>query len=116
MTKINNIITDETGSVYTDAAIWCNENNAMLEEIEAKEGRRRFKIVPVPEPAEEEKQKQIRFVRNQYLADTDKYMIADFPVTDEEREKYKAYRSYLRDYTKIDGWFEKVPLPFDDWK
>ena len=115
MTKINDIITDETGSVYTDAAVWCNENNAMLEEIEAKDGIRRFKIIPVPELTEEEKQKQVRFVRNQYLAETDKFMIADFPITEEERTQYRAYRQYLRDYTKTEDWFNAAPSKFDEF-
>ena len=114
--KINDIITDETGSVYAETAIWCKENNAMLEEIESKEGRRRFKIVSVPEPTAAEKQEQVRLIRNKYLADTDKYMISDFPITEEERTQYRAYRKYLRDYTKTDGWFEKAPAMFEKWK
>lgn len=34
MTKIYDIITDEDASLYTTSAEWCNNNNAMIEEIE----------------------------------------------------------------------------------
>ena len=63
-----------------------------------------------------EKEAEVRAIRNQYLADTDKYMIADFPITDEQREEYKAYRQYLRDYTKLDSWYEKVPITFEEFE
>lgn len=64
----------------------------------------------------EEKQARVREVRNQYLADTDLYMIADFPITEELRNQYKAYRQYLRDYTLGENWWEENPLTFEDWK
>lgn len=64
----------------------------------------------------EEKKAEVRAVRNQYLADTDKYMIPDFPITEEEREEYKAYRVYLRDYTKTENWYESNPQAFEEWK
>ena len=44
--KIGDIVTEEE---YTDAAIWCRENNATLEEIEPEGETRRFKIVEIPE-------------------------------------------------------------------
>ena len=64
----------------------------------------------------EEKQARVREVRNQYLADTDLYMIADFPITEEQRNQYKAYRQYLRDYTTSENWWEENPLGFEDWQ
>lgn len=75
MTKINDIITSEDGKLYAETAIWCNENNAMLEEIEAKDGVRRFKVVPVPAPTEEE-QNALRIAELQnYLNATDWYAV-----------------------------------------
>ena len=60
---------------------------------------------------------QVRSVRNQYLEQTDKYMIADYPITDDERELYKQYRVYLRDYPEIsETWHEVNPKSFDEWK
>lgn len=64
----------------------------------------------------EQKQAAVRAVRNQYLSDTDKYMIVDYPITDKQREEYKAYRQYLRDYTEKENWYEIEPMKFDEWK
>lgn len=38
-----------------------------------------------------------RAERDNLLAQTDKFVLSDFPITDEKREQYKAYRQYLRD-------------------
>lgn len=84
------------------------------ESSEAWDGRLYVKGY-APEKPQEIKEKQIRFVRNQYLADTDKFMIADFPITEKERTQYRDYRQYLRDYTKTEGWFEKEPETFEEW-
>ena len=56
-------MTFEIGQVFEgeyapEVAMWCNENRAYIEEIEAIEGVRQFKIVAIPEPTEEEKQAQ----------------------------------------------------------
>jgi len=64
----------------------------------------------------EQQKEQVREVRNGYLQATDIYMIADFPITEEERNQYKAYRQYLRDYTISENWWEVGPLSFEDWK
>lgn len=36
--------------------------------------------------------------RNQLLCESDKYMIADYPISDYQKELIKAYRKALRDY------------------
>ena len=36
--------------------------------------------------------------RNQLLQKTDKYILPDFPLTDEQKEEVKLYRQALRDY------------------
>lgn len=62
------------------------------------------------------KSNQVRRIRNQYLEETDKYMILDYPISDDERLSYKNYREYLRDYTENDQWWESNPLIYEDWK
>ena len=64
----------------------------------------------------EQQKEQVREVRNGYLQATDIYMIADFPISEEERNHYKAYRQYLRDYTLGENWWEENPLSFEDWQ
>ena len=63
----------------------------------------------------EQCKEQVRSVRNRYLEQTDKFMIADYPITDEEWEQYKAYRVYLRDYTLEDEWWLANPKTFEEW-
>ena len=41
-----------------------------------------------------------RVERNKLLDATDKYMMPDYPLSKEEKAKYKKYRKYLRDITK----------------
>ena len=63
----------------------------------------------------EHKKADVRSVRNQYLKQTDEFMIVDYPITDDERELYKQYRTYLRDYTLSENWQESNPLKFEEW-
>ena len=68
-----------------------------------------------PEKPIEQCEAQVRAVRNRFLEQTDKYMITDYPITDEEREQYKAYRVYLRDYTLKDEWWLANPKTFEEY-
>lgn len=64
----------------------------------------------------EQKKAQVRQVRNQYLEQTDKFMIADYPITSTQKTKYKQYRAYLRDYPdSSEDWFDREPMSFDNW-
>ena len=45
----------------------------------------------------EEKAQEKRNIRNCYLLQTDKYLIPDFPISDEKRKEIKEYRQILRD-------------------
>ena len=72
-------------------------------------------VLTVSDEAIVQRKEQVRAVRNQYLEQTDKYMITDYPISDEERELYKKYRTYLRDYTLTDNWWESEPQKFEEW-
>ena len=96
---------------YAEFAAACNAAGLIIEDKgDFYEGK------PQPEKTIEQKQFEVRQVRNDYLSDTDKYMIVDFPVSDDERDLYKIYRQYLRDYTKLPEWWESYPKTFEDWK
>ena len=99
----------------------------LIEPPEAKEG---FNIVwngeaweykelgkePEPHvPTEDELKVQVRSVRNWYLQKTDKFMLVDYPITSTQKTKYKQYRTYLRDYTLTDNWWESEPQKFEEW-
>ena len=68
-----------------------------------------------PEKPVEELQAEVRAVRNQYLEQTDKFMITDYPITDEERELYRQYRVYLRTYPECRDWYKANPKTYDEW-
>ena len=95
---------------YADLAVYCNKNGLIIEDkgdyLEA---------VNPPEPSDEEKKARVRQVRNQYLKQTDEFMIVDYPITSTQKTKYKQYRAYLRDYTLTEDWFEHEPMSFADW-
>ena len=69
-----------------------------------------------PEKPIEQKEAEVRAVRNQYLKQTDEFMIVDYPITDEERELYKQYRTYLRTYPECQDWYKANPKTYDEWK
>ena len=73
-------------------------------------------VLTVSDEAIEQRKEQVRAVRNQYLEQTDKVMLVDYPITDDERELYKKYREYLRDYTLSENWWEHSPKDFSTWK
>ena len=97
MTKINDIITDEDSAFYAETAIWCNENNAVLQEIEPAENHRRFKVVAIPEPtAEELKNFRINELQN-FLEETDWYAIRFADTGAEIPEDIKVARQSARE-------------------
>ena len=69
-----------------------------------------------PQKPQEVKEDEVRAVRNSYLQATDIYMLIDFPISEEEKENYKTYRVYLRNYTEQEDWWEEKPLTYEDWK
>lgn len=56
-----------------------------------------------------------RAERNNLLAQTDKFVLSDYPITDEKREQYKAYRQYLRDVPAQPDFPSVELLSFEDW-
>ena len=93
---------DRSVQSYAELAAYCNANGLVIED----KGEY-YESAPTPEPSIEQKQLSTRLTRNQYLQETDKYMLMDYPITEEERTKYKEYRTYLRDLTKQDNWWNE---------
>lgn len=80
------------------------------------EGAWQYQEAKQPEPSEDDIKYGVRQVRNMWLAETDKQMLEDYPITSEEKEKSKAYRAYLRAYTETENWWRKNPKTFEEWK
>ena len=49
--------------------------------------------------------------RNALLAETDHYMMEDYPITKEQREELKTYRQALRDITKQKSFPSSIEWP-----
>ena len=68
----------------------------------------------------EQKQAEVRAVRNQYLKqyvdDRAKSPFMWNDVPEEEKAQIGEYRKYLMDYPETEGWYEHSPLTFEEWK
>lgn len=56
-----------------------------------------------PPPTTEELLTRLRNIRDSKLSSTDKYLLADFPISPEKLEEIKVYRQILRDITQQEG-------------
>lgn len=100
------------GEYPPEAAVWCNERgDCYIEEIESQDGVRRFQIVKVPEPTDEEIAEQVRLERNRRIAATDYLAMPDYPLSDEDKAAVMAYRQALRDVPTQDGFPREVVWP-----
>lgn len=72
-----------------------------------------------PEKPQEEKEEEVRSIRNQYLekyVDPYQMVIRWNTLTEENQNNIINYRQYLLDYTiSSDKWFEQNPLTYDEW-
>ena len=58
---------------------------------------------------------EVRAERNELLCQTDKYMLADFPIKYDAKEEYRAYRQYLRDIPAAENFPNEAVLTFEEW-
>ena len=94
-------------------ANWKAVNGGNLISVSLGDGT--YRLEEIPAPTTEELAQEKRAERDNLLAQTDKYMLPDFPITDEEREQYKAYRQYLRDVPEQPEFPSVELLSFEDW-
>ena len=108
-----------TNKEYADLAVYCNENGKVIEDkgdyLEA---------VNPPEPSDEEREAQVRAVRDKYMQTTqnriDRYRnqqeLGTETVDDEATYKLLLeYTQYLRDFPNGENWWVKNPMVFDEW-
>lgn len=110
MYKAGQIINKEEHIAFAN---WNNANGGKLRSVSLGDGT--YRLEEVPAPTTEELSAQKRAERDSLLVETDKYMLSDFPITDEKREQYKAYRQYLRDLPEQAGFPNVDVLSFGDW-
>lgn len=81
-----------TFSKYSELALWCNSNNAMI--VDRGDY---YEAVPVPEPTNEELARNVRGIRDAKLSETDYLVVPDYPISEEHLAEVKTYRQALRD-------------------
>lgn len=59
---------------------------------------------------------RVRGTRDRLLGNTDYLMTSDYPISDQNRSKVKAYRQALRDIPQQDGFPRNVTWPIADWE
>lgn len=52
-----------------------------------------------------------RHIRSRLLEKSDKYMVLDYPITDQAREQWRQYRQALRDITQQPGFPDTIEWP-----
>ena len=67
--------------------------------------------VAEPEPDENQLRWQVIRERDQLLAESDYYVLPDYPSTEEGLEAVKTYRQALRDITAQEGFPKEVQWP-----
>lgn len=61
----------------------------------------------------------VRAVRNSYLekyVDPKQLVMVWDGLSEEERQLYADYRTYLLDYTELEGWYLEYPKTLEEWK
>lgn len=122
---------------FSKAEKWAFEHNTTFEEdMEARDLPKRFFIIgdepkpeQIPEPVEKEKsievkQLEMKSFRNDLLSISnwrlERYneqiqLGIETSDTEEDIHNCLLYRQYLRDYTKEENWWERVPLDYGSW-
>lgn len=92
MYKDGQIITKKEHIAFAN---WNNANGGKLRSIPVGDGT--YRLEETPAPTTDELAAQKRAERDALLAQTDKFVLSDYPITEEKLAQYKAYRQYLRD-------------------
>ena len=102
---------------FNSARRWAREHNTTFDELMDMRDlpKRYFKIGEEYKPTVEEKKNGVRFIRNSYLSKLDFTQLDDSPFSEGEKEQYRKYRQYLRNYTENENWWESLPLTFEQW-
>lgn len=98
------------------------EMRSLIQKFAQEEGYREkrgedlsWSVEKIPEKTEEEKlaeaEEQIRSKRDSLISDTDYLLMDDYPISSEDLEAVKAYRTALRDVPQQEGFPYDVAWP-----
>lgn len=95
------------GEYPPEAAVWCNtRGDCSIQQIDGK-----YQIVENPPVSIGVLAENVRSERDRRLAETDWYMMPDYPADPETLEVVKNYRKALRDITLQSGFPRDVKWP-----
>lgn len=94
------------GAYPSEAVTWANANGAHVELIGSG-----YILKKNHEPTIDELASQVRAERDRRIAETDYYMMPDYPADPETLEVVKDYRKALRDITLQSGFPRDVEWP-----
>lgn len=88
------------GEYPPEAAVWCNtRGDCSIQQVDGK-----YQIVENPPVSFEVLAENARSERDRRIAETDYYMMPDYPADPETLEDVKNYRKALRDITLQSGF------------
>lgn len=95
------------GEYPPEAAVWCNtRGDCSIQQVDGK-----YQIVENPPVSLEILAENVRSERDRRIAETDWYMMPDYPADPETLEVVKNYRKALRDITLQSGFPRDVEWP-----
>lgn len=95
------------GEYPPEAAVWCNSRgDCSIQQVDGK-----YQIVENPPISLEILAENARSERDRRIAETDYYMMPDYPSDPNNIEEMKVYRQALRDITKQEGFPSKFTWP-----
>lgn len=95
------------GEYPPEAAVWCNtRGDCSIQQVDGK-----YQIVENLPVSIGVLAENVRSERDRRLAETDYYMMPDYPSDPNNIEEMKAYRQSLRDIPKQEGFPSKFTWP-----
>lgn len=95
------------GEYPPEAAVWCNtRGDCSIQQVDGK-----YQIVENPPVSIGVLAENVRSERNRRIAETDYYMMPDYPSDPNNIEEMKVYRQALRDIPKQEGFPSKFTWP-----
>lgn len=95
------------GEYPPEAAVWCNtRGDCSIQQVDGK-----YQIVENPPVSLGILAENVRSERDRRLAETDYYMMPDYPSDPNNIEEMKVYRQALRDLPKQEGFPRDVRWP-----
>lgn len=95
------------GEYPPEAAVWCNtRGDCSIQQVDGK-----YQIVENPPVSIGVLAENVRSERDRRIAETDWYMMPDYPAEPDTLEVVKSYRKALRDITLQSGFPRDVEWP-----